>query len=166
MQCIRPLCLALLLGAWTGVSAEAPVVARAAQVELSGFDKPFVLDADVMAQLPRVSVSAQDHGKTATWEGVRLQDVLLRAGAPLGAHMRGGATAQVVMIRAADGYRTAFALAEFDDGLGKLEAVLADTRDGEPLSAHEGPYRLVLPSHQRGARSIRQITRIELIRLD
>ncbi len=65
----------------------------------------------------------------------------------------------------ADGYRSAFALAEFDAAFGNLEAVLADTRDGKPLGPAEGPFRLVLPTDARQARAVRQITRVELIDL-
>ncbi len=168
----KRLTLALLLGALAPVSFARDedhatiAIPGAARIELAGaFSAPFVLGPELMATLPRVQVQANDHGVAAIWEGVRLQDVLLRAGAPLGDQLRGSATALVVKISAADGYRSVFALAEFDAAFGNLQAVLADTRDGKPLSAEEGPFRLVLPTHQRQARSVRQITRIELIDL-
>lgn len=168
---IKNLSLALLLAALLpcalarAVEPDTPAAASA-RIELAGaFSAPFVLNAESMATLTRVKVAANDHGVAATWEGVRLQDVLLRAGAPLGDQLRGRATALVVRISAADGYRSAFALAEFDAAFGNLEAVLADSRDGKPLSPAEGPFRLVLPTHARQARSVRQITKIELIDL-
>ena len=138
-------------------------VAAGQAIELRGaFETPFVLDRAALQAMARTKASANDHGKPGVWEGVPLRDVLERAGAPLGEKLRGRATTMVVVLAAADGYRTVFALAEFDPAFGNLDALLADTRDGKPLDAKEGPYRLVLPTHQRQARSIRQITSIEL----
>lgn len=159
MRCLRLLSLlaaVLLLVAGTGSAA-------AQTIELRGeFDTPFVLDREALRAMARTKASANDHGRQGLWEGVHLRDVLTRAGAPLGEKLRGAATTMVVVIGAADGYRSVFALAEFDPAFGNLDAVLADTRDGHALDAAEGPYRLVLPTHKRQARSVRQITWIAL----
>lgn len=50
-------------------------------------------------------------------------------------------------------------MAEFDAASG---AILADTRDGKPLDAHEGPYRIIVPGEKRPGRWVRQVQRIEL----
>lgn len=149
----------LLLLSSLGIASVVP----AQTIELRGeFETPFALDRDALHAMARTKTSANDHGRQGLWEGVHLREVLERAGAPLGERLRGGATTMVVVVGAADGYRSVFALAEFDAAFGNLEAVLADTRDGQPLDAKEGPFRLVLPTHKRQARSVRQITWIEL----
>jgi DMSO/TMAO reductase YedYZ molybdopterin-dependent catalytic subunit len=154
--------------AWLLFAGLTPAAAAAdARIELRGaFDASFVLDASALHDFPRTKVSANDHGRQGIWEGAHLRDVLARAGAPFGESMRGPALAMVVIFTAADGYRAVFALAEFDPALGGVEAVLADTRDGEPLDASEGPFRLVLPGQERQARSVRRIRTIELRALE
>ena len=148
---------------WIVLLATIAPVASAQTIELRGeFATPFLLDAEALRAMTRTKASANDHGNQGMWEGVHLRDVLTRAGAPMGEALRGRATTMVLVVGAADGYRSVFALAELDPDFGNLDAVLADTRDGKPLDAKEGPYRLVLPHHKREARSVRQITWIEL----
>ncbi len=40
--------------------------------------------------------------------------------------------------------------------------LVADRKDGKPLDAHEGPFRLVVPGDKRPARSARSIVKIEI----
>jgi len=68
----------------------------------------------------------------------------------------------VVVVKAADGYQAVFALPELDPLFSKKVVLLADRRDGGPLSAKEGPYRLVVPDEARQARWVRQVISIEL----
>jgi hypothetical protein len=35
--------------------------------------------------------------------------------------------------------------------------LLADARDGQPLSPHEGPFRIIVPKEKRPARWVRQV---------
>ena len=42
---------------------------------------------------------------------------------------------------------------------------VADTIDGKPLFEYQGPFRIVAPHDNRGARSIRMLQRLELVRL-
>jgi DMSO/TMAO reductase YedYZ molybdopterin-dependent catalytic subunit len=44
--------------------------------------------------------------------------------------------------------------------------LLADTADGKPLPPQAGPLRLVVPDDKRHARWVRQVTRIDIIRVD
>ena len=41
--------------------------------------------------------------------------------------------------------------------------ILADKRDGKPLAATEGPFRIVAPGDKRPARWIRQVTAFRII---
>ena len=124
-----------------------------------------VLSAASIAALPRVSVRSTEHGKAAAFGGVSLQSVLAAAGIRLDS-LRGKALADVVLIEARDGYRVAFTLGELATDLGGRVVVLADQRDGKPLSPTEGPRRLVVPADGRAARWVRQvrsITRVQLV---
>lgn len=137
--------------------AAAPMVAFAGE-----FAQPLRIDAAALKTLPRRRVEALDHGEPGTWEGVAMVDLLRKAGAPLDDALRGKALAHYVEIGAADGYRAVFALAEFDPAFGASGAILADSRDGKPLDAHEGPFRIVVPEEKRQGRWVRQVTGIAL----
>lgn len=137
--------------------------ASAAPLTVTGeIKQPLTVDAALLRSLPRERVEALDHGKPGTWEGVKLAALLEKAGAPLGDALRGRNLAGYVLVSAADGYRVVFALAEFDAAFGASGAILADTRDGKPLDAHEGPYRIIVPAEKRPGRWVRQVQNIEL----
>ena len=96
------------------------------------------LSASDLAVMPHRSVAvADDHGANAVYEGIPIVEVLRRAGVPLGKELRGPKMTLCVVATAADGYRAAFALAEFDSGFTDQVILLADRRDGKPLSARE-----------------------------
>jgi DMSO/TMAO reductase YedYZ molybdopterin-dependent catalytic subunit len=65
---------------------------------------------------------------------------------------------------ASDGYRAVFSLAELDPELTGSQ-VIADRVDGKPLLADNGPLRIVAPKDLAGARSIRMLEKIEVVRL-
>lgn len=90
---------------------------------------------------------------------------LVVAGAQVGDALRGDAVATYVVAHAADGYRAVFALAELDNAFVPSDVIVADTVDGKPLFSYQGPWRLVAPKDLRGARSVRLIQRLDLVRL-
>jgi hypothetical protein len=154
--------------AWLGATVLAGVVSLAGaadfSVPVSGVKlEPMVIDARLMAELPRQAVDVSIHGKAAHFEGVWLRDVLLRAGAPMGRSMHGRDTALVVVLTARDGYVAAFALADFDPSFRDRPILLADRRDGEPLFEKTGPLQLVAADENRDSRWIRQVAKIELV---
>ncbi len=124
--------------------------------------------ASVLAALPRVSVPLTIHGQAHVFEGPLLIDVLKAAGPEYGVEtgptLRGPALAQAVVVRAADGYAVVFGLAELDPGTRPNRIILADTVDGAPLTAEDGPLRLVAEGDLRPARSVRQVTAVEVVR--
>lgn len=158
---LRP-CL-LALGLLVACAAVAQDAKPSATVRFDGdFATPLTLDRAALAKLPRITVTASDHGKEGTWQGVAFADLLKQAGAPLGEALRGAKLASYLVVGATDGYRVVFSLAEFDDAFGATKAILADTRDGQPLSDHEGPFRLIVPDEKRPGRWVRQVDHIEL----
>jgi DMSO/TMAO reductase YedYZ molybdopterin-dependent catalytic subunit len=125
---------------------------------------PLRLTAADLAKLPRRSVRAAEHGKEAAFEGVPLAAVLTLAGAPQGEALRGRQLALYLLVEARDGYRAVFALPELDSAFTEREILLADHRDGKPLSAAEGPLRVVVPGETRPARWVRQVTALRIER--
>ena len=121
------------------------------------------ITAATLQGLPRQTISATDeHGTTAQYSGVALRDVLTQQGVPTGEALRGPVMTRIVVIDAADGYRVVFSLSELDPGMTDRVVLIADQRDGAPLSAHEGPFRIIVPGEKRGARWIRQVTSIDV----
>ncbi len=159
----------LLAGCVVSLAAAGPVPGAAqsnplaaggqeARLEIRGDDLPSrVFTEAELAALPCVEVRATDHGREGTFSGVPLDTLLRRTGVPVDS-VRGRRTADYVLVLAADGYRAVFSLAELAPDLGGRSVLLADHRDGEPLSAEEGPLRLVVPGDARAARWVRPVT--------
>jgi hypothetical protein len=116
-----------------------------------------------IAASPHLAVTAQDHDGVAHFEGVSVAALLSGAGIPLGDKLRGPRMTEVLLVEAADGYKVVFALAELDPAFATLEIILADKRDGKPLDAKEGPFRIVAPGDKRPARWVRQATALKVI---
>ena len=127
---------------------------------------PLTLKADDLAGMPRETVSVPDQdGSKVSYEGVPLREILTRAGAPLGKSLRGKALTTYVLAKAHDDYAVLFALAEVDAAFGNESILVADKRDGKPLFGYQGPFRLVCPNDKAGARSVRMLETLELVRL-
>ena len=142
------------------VSAAPGLAAEAALVIEGGPKGRLSLASSDLASLPRAKVARDDHGKRLSCEGVLLIDLLTRAGLPTGKDVRGAALSVVIVAAARDGYRAAFTLGELDRSLGNAGAVIADRCEGKALGADRGPFRLVFPRDERGARSVRQLERL------
>ena len=109
--------------------------------------------------LSRRTVELTAHGKTQSCSGVSLRDVATRWGLPEARAVTGAALGTVIVAEARDGYAVSFTLGELDPMLGDRPVTLVDHCDGQPLSAEDGPFRLVVPGEARAARSVRQLTR-------
>ena len=94
-----------------------------------------------------------------------MREILKRAGAPLGNQLRGKALASYVLAKAHDGYQVVFTLGEMDAAFGNEQILVADKRDGKPLFGYQGPFRLVCPNDKAGARSVRMLETLEVVRL-
>lgn len=153
--------VALVCGAMlVGTHSPAALAAAGDVVFRIGGDveRPQQWTLDDLAKLPRREVRARDRdGTEATFAGVALLDLLRLAEVPVGEKLRGNNMALYLLIEAADGYRVVFALPELDPGFTERVVLLADHRDGQPLSTAEGPLRLVVPDEKRHARWVRQV---------
>lgn len=156
---LRPLVLAAVFTLVAG-----PTLAQS--LALTGPDgQAVVLSAAEVAALPRVKMTFVGHGESHDYEGPLLIDVLAKAGAPTGRAIHGAEMADVVLVEASDGYKVAFGLAETDPGTRANRMILADHADGAPLTAQDGPFKLVVEGDLRPARSARMVSKITVMRL-
>lgn len=123
------------------------------------------LTAEDLAKMPRASVKTVSNGIGTVYEGVWLHEVLKRAGVPQGAALRGKALAGYVLAEAQDGYQVVFSLGELDPAFIDSEILLADSANGKPLIGAQGRFRLVAPKDKPGARSVRMLTKLEVVQL-
>jgi hypothetical protein len=162
---IRRSCVLLLLVS----SFVPPVLAQeqATAITITGdIAATLTLTAGDLAKMPRetVMVPEQDGTKVA-YEGVMLREILKRAGAPLGKDLRGKALSTYILAKAHDGYQVTFTLGELDEAFGNASILVADKRDGKSLFGYQGPFRLVCPNDKAGARSVRMLETLEVVRL-
>jgi DMSO/TMAO reductase YedYZ molybdopterin-dependent catalytic subunit len=154
---------ALILFAALAFAQAPPSAVLAVQGDVAS---PLSLTADDLAKMPRqtASVPAAD-GSKIVYEGVTLLAVLQKAGAPFGKQLRGKVLSTYVLAKATDGYQVIFTLGELDPDFGNETILLADKRDGKPLPDKQGPFRLVCPNDHEGARSVRMLQTLEVVRL-
>lgn len=114
--------------------------------------------------MARAKLSGKDHeGVEHSYEGVTLQALLLQAGVPQGDTLRGKNMTLVVVAEGTDGYRAAFSAAELDADFVGAQVLIADTADGKPLAAGDGPLRLVVPGDKVQARAVRMLKSITVV---
>ena len=94
--------------------------------------------------------------------GVRVADLLTPLGVPLGKELHGIALTNYLVATGSDGYQIVLALAEVDPSFHPGEVLIADTINSKALDEHSGPLKLVVTEDKRPARSVRNLTTIEL----
>jgi DMSO/TMAO reductase YedYZ molybdopterin-dependent catalytic subunit len=155
--------LALCLATGARALAQAP----APELKIQGaVAKPLSLREEDLKSLPRTTVSVVNphNQKTEKYEGVALEELLRRAGAPQGEELRGAALTTYVVAEAEDGYRVVFSIAELDPGILDSGVLVADTMDGAALGPNVGPFRLVAPHEKRPARWVRMLKTITVVK--
>lgn len=146
--------------------APQPQAAPATLAVVGDVPSPLMLKAEDLMKMPRETVSVDDQdGTKVEYEGVPLRELMKRAGAPLGNQLRGKALASYIVAKAHDGYQVVFGLGELDPAFANEQILVADKRDGKPLFGYQGPFRLVCPNDHAGARSVRMLETLELVRL-
>lgn len=143
------------------VFAQAPAIAVTGDIA-----SQLTLTADDLAKMPRETATIPDpRGQNVVYEGVSLREILKKAGAPMGKDLRGKALTTYLAAKAHDGYQVIFTLGELDEQFGNESILVADKRDGKPLAGNQGPFRLVCPNDKEGARSVRMLEKLEVVRL-
>lgn len=161
------LSLTLRPGSLAAAQASAAQAAASTTLVVTGdVSKPLSLTPAELKTLPRKKVEVKtEDGTVNVYEGVLAGELLKMAGVPLGGQMRGNMVASYVLASAADGYQALFAIAEMDPAFTAEDILVADTIDGKPLFEYQGPLRLVAPKDMRGARSVRMLQKLEVVRL-
>jgi DMSO/TMAO reductase YedYZ molybdopterin-dependent catalytic subunit len=126
---------------------------------------PLTLSADDLAKMPRASVRTTNNGMETVYEGVWLHEILKKAGVPQGSELRGKALTTYVLAEAQDGYQVVFSLGELDPSFIDNQILLADTANGKALFGAQGRFRLVVPKDKPGARSVRMLTKLEVVQV-
>jgi hypothetical protein len=117
--------------------------------------------------MTRRSLKVKDHeGRETVFDGVLVADILKKAGVRQGKELRGEFLSWYLVVDAADGYRVIFSLPELDEVFTDRIVLLADRKDGKPLSEREGPFRIVVPDEKRAARWVRQVVSLTIRRSD
>jgi hypothetical protein len=150
----------LLLAALLTLAAT-PVLAQDLKVTVAGRDSVILSAADLKA-LPRAKATFTAHGKSITYEGAVLNAALKQAGVVSGDRLMGRYLNQVVTAKGADGFTASYSLGETDPIYRTNPVIIADSKDGQPLDAKEGPYRLVVDGDLRPGRSVRQVVSVEV----
>ena len=126
-------------------------------------DKNYELKWADLAKLPRRDVKGKTHdGAEATFSGVELREVLKLAGVKFGKEAKGAHLKSYLLVEAADDYRVVFAMSELEPDMTDKVILLADKRDGKPLSKEEGNIRLVVPDEKKQARWVRQVIALKI----
>jgi len=125
--------------------------------------KQTVLGRADLESLARTKVTTGGSDAPATFDGVTVKAVLERAGVEFGESLKGKRLAYCLLVEAADGYRVVIALPELDPAFTDKQILLAFLRDGQPLDAKDGPYRIVIPEEKRKARWVRQVTTLKIV---
>jgi hypothetical protein len=150
----------LLLAALVAL-AVTPAQAQDLKVTVTGRDSVTLTPADLKA-LPRAKATFTAHGRQITYEGPVLNAALLKAGVVSGDRLMGRYLNQVVVAKGADGFTASYSLGETDPIYRANPVIIADSKDGQPLDAKEGPYRLVVDGDLRPGRSVRQVVSVEV----
>ena len=113
--------------------------------------------------LPHVDVKVHNGHANAdeTYSGVPLAVLLAKVDAPLGEKLRGKALTSYVVATGSDGYSVVLSPAEVDPSFHDGQIVVADARDGQPLTI-SGPYQLIVSEDKRPARWVKNLITISV----
>lgn len=166
--CLRtalgPVCC--LLGLVPGAAGQATPPITPATLRLGGLvASPRPRTAADLVTLPhREQATTDKAGKKHVYRSVAPRDVLHLAGAPAGKAIHGLVLTEAVLATAADGYQVVFALPEIDADFSPQTILLANSCDGQPLPAHDGPYQLGVPLEKKPACWVRQLTSLRVVK--
>jgi hypothetical protein len=126
---------------------------------------PLSLTGEMLGQMPRATATISAGGIDTEYEGVWLRDILKKAGVPQGEALRGKILTTYILAEAQDGYQVVFSLGELDPVLGDMPILVADKANGKALFGENGAFRIVSFRDKRGARSVRMLTKIEVVQV-
>ncbi len=134
------------------------------RILVAPFKEEFMVKAAELKGMARKTVTVKNAHSDAdeTYEGVEVAELLRKYGAPVGKELHGYALAYYVVARGLDGYAAVLSLGEVDTSFHPGDVIVADTMNGKPLDAKNGPYKLVVTEDKRPARSVRNLVELAL----
>ncbi len=116
------------------------------------------------ARLPHqsVTVAEEQTHKKEVYSGVLLSALLPLIGAPRGEDFSGPAFLQYLVAAGQDGFRVLIPLAETEPAFYPGVVLVADRLNGKPLSARDGPFKLIISRDRCASRWVRHLSSIEL----
>ncbi len=133
-------------------------------VNVSGaVNKPMTVDLAALQALP----ATQQTMNGTVYTGVSLWALLSQSAGGIktgGASGKNPTIAMYIVATGSDGYRAVLSLAEIDPNFGNKAALVAYSVDGKPLD-RSGMARLVVPGDVKAARSVSNLSAIEVVAL-
>jgi hypothetical protein len=127
---------------------------------------PQSLERSDIARLPHKTVKVTVFGgKPPLYSGVPLKELLEHVGAVFGGARQQANLGSIVVIEPVNGPSVLFAMAEFDSALTGKRILLADSKDGKPLAAPEGPFRIIAADEKEPARWAKQVWAIYIVQV-
>jgi len=124
-------------------------------------DETLAISRGELERMPSITVEASFHdGRSATFEGVRIRDLLTLAGAPT--HVQGPELLRFLVVEATDGYRALFSRSEVEPDFRAEPPILAYRENGRPIDPKFGPLQVIVPDELRHVRWVRQVECIRL----
>jgi hypothetical protein len=160
----RLLCLSCvwLVGSVLSTAAENPPVLTVLRAGAS----PLLLTADDLGRMPRATATIDRDGETATYEGVLLYDILLKAyNVPAGRNLPVNPKLTYILGTARDGYQAMFALGEIAPMFAGAKVMVADKRDGGMLRPFQQPFQMVAPQDKAQGRAMFSLIKLEIVEL-
>jgi hypothetical protein len=120
-------------------------------------DTSATLSVSDLSKLPQQTVKVTDHGTPVTFQGVLLSDVVSKVSGPTGETFNKTVASYYLIAEAHDGYKAVFTWAEIDPTFTDRRVYVVTKREGNPLTAKDGPYELIVPGERRFSRWVRQL---------
>ena len=138
------------------------MLAQKQTVIVTGIPIPVKIDPSTLSR-SSLKTPGRD-GKEHVYTGILLSDLLKSAGIALG-NKRESITSYVIL-KAKDGYKSIFSLAEIDPLFAEQPILIADKIDGNALSQSDAPFQVIVPGDKIQTRWVRQLVSIELVRVE
>jgi len=127
---------------------------------------PQIIERSDFARLPHKTVKVKSPGgKASFYSGVPLEELLEHMGAVFGKERRQANLGSIVLVESVDQSSVLFAMAELETALSDKQILLADAKDGKPLTAPEGPFRIIVPDEKDTTRWAKQVWAIYIVQI-
>ena len=136
--------------------------AQKEMIMVTGIPVPVRIDPSTLSRSSLKTLGRD--GKEHVYSGVLLSELLTKSGIALGNKRE--SIISYVILKAKDGYKSIFSLAEIDPLFAEQPILIADKIDGNALSHSDAPFQIIVPGDKIQTRWVRQLVSIELVRIE